>query len=506
MATGAISFTRYVDIVSGVGAGAGVAQRQLIGRLFTQNNLLPPKSFIDFDVSENADNVGEYFGFASAEYKRAQFYSAWISKNITKAKKISFSRWVPNAVGSMVFGKKAYYAVETFNIISAGSIGLTLGGVTHELQGIDLSGQVSLSGVAIAIQTAIQAYTSGGLAWTGATVSYDATARRFILTSGATGDDVVAVVAGQSGNDIAAPLGWLTGAILCNGSNSESITETLAESAQASNNFGSFLFIPTLTTDQIVEAATWNNGQNNMFQFMVPVSSSNAAAISAAVLNLAGCALTLAPLATEYPEMIPMIVLAATDYTALNAVQNYEFQIFPITPSVTSDADADLYDGLRVNYYGQTQTAGQLLQFYQKGVLTGLPTSPVDQNTYANEQWLKDSFGSQIMTLLLALARVSANKEGRSQLLTVMQGTANQAVRNGTISIGKPLTTTQQLFIKTVTGSDIAWYQIQTGGYWYDVQFVTYVEDGTTKYKAKYTFLYAKDDVIRKVEGQDILI
>ena len=36
----AISFKKYVDIMSGVGAGASVKNRELIGRLFTSSPLL----------------------------------------------------------------------------------------------------------------------------------------------------------------------------------------------------------------------------------------------------------------------------------------------------------------------------------------------------------------------------------------------------------------------------------------------------------------------------------
>lgn len=500
----AISFTRYVDITSGVGAGAAVRERELIGRLFTDNNLLPTASFIEF---ESADEVGTYFNTTSEEYLRAVFYFGWISKNITSPQKISYARWVDTAVGSMIFGHPATYVLSTFTAITTGALNLTVGGHTHTLTAIDLSSAASLAAVAADMQTAIRAYSAGGAAWTAATVTYDATRKSFNFVSGTTGTDVISVAVAGSGTDLAGPLGWLTGAILSNGSGVESITDTLTASAAASNNFGSFLFTPTLTTDQITEAATWNNGQNNLFQYMVPGTSSTAAAISAAIFNLAGNAMTLAPLSTEYPEQAPMMMLAATDYTKRKSVQNYMYQIFALTPSVTNDADADTYDALRFNYYGQTQTAGQFIQFYQRGTLTGLPVNPVDQNVYANEQWLKDAIGSQILTLLLALSQVPANSYGRSQLLSTIQSVIDQAIFNGTISVGKPLSNAQKLYVTNATGSDTAWQQVQTIGYWLDCVIESFVtEDNRVEWKAVYTLIYSKDDVIRKVEGSDVLI
>lgn len=511
----AISFTTYVDIVSSVGAGESVAERQLIGRLMTDNNLLPPGTYLEFpNNNDGAANVGTYFGVGSNEQLRAAFYCSWISKNGTAPPSISFGRWVDTVVGSQIHGAVANYALGSFTPISAAGFTLTLGGFTHTLTNINLSAAASLAAVAADVQTAINGYSAGGAAWTGATVAYNTTRQSFDFVSGAVGPDTIAVAPAPTGIDLAGPLGWLTGAILCDGTAVESITETLANQASISNNFGSYLFMPALTTAQIVESATWNNGNNLMFQYMIPVAAAGSEAqndaeiISAAIANLAGCAMTLSLNGNQYPEMCPMMIMAATDYTQRNSVQNYMFQIFNLIPSVTNDADYATYTNLRVNFYGETQTAGQLISFYQRGVLTGLASSPLDQNTYANEQWLKDAAGSSIMTLLLALAAVSANNQGIAQLLSVLQTVINQALLNGTISVGKPLTTVQQLYITNATGNSKAWYQVQNSGYWLSCNIVSYTDPitGTLEYKAVYTLIYSKDDIIRLVDGTHILI
>ena len=125
----------------------------------------------------------------------------------------------------------------------------------------------------------------------------------------------------------------------------------------------------------------------------------------------------------------------------------------------------------------------------------------------ANEQWLKDYAGSQIMTLLLSLPKVSANASGKAQLLAVLQGAISLALFNGTISVGKPLNTTQKLYISQITGDELAWYKVQSIGYYVDCSLQSYTTgDGRTEWKAVYTLLYAKDDVIRSVEGTHTLI
>lgn len=496
-----ISMKRYVDITSGVGGALAVRARDLIGRLFTTNPLVPTGSLIEFG---SADEVGLYFGTTSAEYKRAAFYFGWISKSIGKANKISFARWADVATLPQIYGAKLVYTLTQLKAITAGKFTITLGGDTHAVTGLDFSAATSLADIATTLQTTLRALA--GAQFAGVTVTYDATRGGFNLVGTVTGTAPVSVEAGPT-DDASAPLGWLTGAIFSDGANAETLTDVLTASTNASNNFASFLFMPTLTAADVLEVASWNDTQNVMFHYCVPVSASDAAAYYGALSGLSGVSMTLSPLANEFPEMVPMIIMAATDYSKRNSTQNYMYQQFTLTPSVTTDADANLYDPLRINYYGRTQTAGQNIDFYQRGVMCGLATDPVDMNTYANETWFKDRCGSAIMELLLSMAKVSANTVGRSQIMAVVQSAINEALNNGTISVGKPLNPTQKLYIGTQTGDDLAWMQVQNIGYWLDCSIKSYVTtSGTTEYKAVYACIYSKDDCIRKVEGTHTLI
>lgn len=582
----AISLSRYVDITSGVGAGAVVPNRDLVGRFFTANSLLPPQSFISFTT---AAEVGSFFGLYSEEYLRAQFYFSWTSKNLTQPQSIQFARWAQAAVPPMIFPvQNGGTVLANWTGISNGSFILTMGGFTFSISGLSFTGAGSLAAVATIIQDAIQAETGGGALWTAATVAYSATYGGFILTGGASGAAIVSVAAGGGGTDItpAGLMGWLPqavnvngnltpGAIWANGSAVETVTQTLTSSAQASNNFGSFAFLTNLgiTQQNMVDAANWNNAQNVLYVYSQEVTPANASAWSTAVALIGGVGLTLSPTISfqmsgtlasgmntvtgltsnagmavgqivsgadlpantvitslvgttgltlsanatgsttelltfttlQFPEQIPMMIEAATNYAAFNSVQNYEFQQFAgITPSVSDDADANTYDSISVNYYGSTQNAGQIISFYQRGVLMGLATNILDMNAYVNEIWLKDAAGVAIMNLLLALAQVPANNQGRNQILGVLQGVINQALNNGTISVGKTLTTAQQMYITSATGDPLAWYQVQNTGYWVDV--VITASGSPLQYTATYTLIYSKDDVIRKVVGTHTLI
>ena len=503
----AIPFTRYVAITSAVGAGEAFRRRDLIARLFTTNGELPTLTVQEFDT---ADAVGRYFGTDTEEFRRARFYFGFTSKLTTRPGMISFARWANADTAASVLGSN-HQALDQLQTITAGTFQVEFGGTSHTLDSLNFSGDNSFSDVASAIQNELR--TGSGAVFTQATVTYNTTRSRFEITAGATGANTVTVTAGST-NDAAGPLGLLeaNGARLSYGVATQSITDLLSASTERSNNFGSFGFMsmPQLSQPQKVEAATWNNGQNVLFQFHTSSLPTETQALSAAVIALAGTGITLnrPTLTDQYPEMLPMAVLAATDYTRRNSTQNFMFQVDDrLTATVTTSVDADLYDGQRVNYYGQTQTAGQLRQFYQRGVLTGGIDDPVDMNTYANEQWLKDDAGVRIMNLLVALPKVSANQRGRGQLLAAVQETINQALLNGTISVGRALTGTQRTFITLQTGNELAHHQVSTSGYWVDAQIQSFqTSDNRTEFRARYTLIYLKDDVIRMVQGTHTLI
>lgn len=501
----AISMKRYVDIVSGVGGGAAVRQRDLILRLFTTSPRVPADAVVEMT---NAPDVALYFGAGTPEALRAAFYFGFVSKNITAPKRISFGRYANAAAPARIYGARTAAPLASFTAVTTGSLRLTLGGYAADITGVNTSAAASLAAVASALQTAIRAVTAGGVAWTGATVTYDAPSNSFLLVGGDVGASAIAVGAAATGTPLQTLLGWGAAAVFSPGVVAQTPVQALATSAEGSDNFGTFSFIADLTDNEALAVAQLNDTYNVKFHFAHRFDVDTEGAVLYGLLSgLSGVSLTFAPFANDFPELLPAAVLAATDYSRRNSTQNYMFQQAPLRPSVSTNAMADTLDVVRANYYGVTQTAGQQIAFYQRGVMCGLATDPVDMNTYANEMWLKDAAAAQVMTLLLALAKVSANAQGRSQLLAVLQSVVDEALNNGTISVGKPLSTVQKLYIGEVTGDDEAWQQVFSLGYWLDVTLQTVVTtDGRTEWKALYTLVYSKDDVIRKVDGSHILI
>lgn len=588
-----ISLSQYVNIQSAVGGANPVATRSLIGRIFTDNQILAPQSFLQFST---ASDVGLFFGTNSEEYYRAVFYFGWLSKSFTSPTALQFARWVDQSGGipPLIYSipTQVQQVPSVWAALTAGSFGITIAGVAtiFSFNSDIFSAVVTYSDIAAVLTTLIQ------VTYTDATVT--AVGNGFVFNYGDPGVATISVQPGTSGVDLTQSgyLGWLpanqftnnifssqifeNNALWVNGGAIETLTTTLNTSQGVSNNFGSFLFLNNLglNLSQVEEIATWNAAiaQNNMYLYTVQIPSANVSAWTAALNAYEGLALTLGQTAQtqtgtitsasatvtglmnattvlqvgmpvsgtdipteaviesilsdstitlnnnatgsatetitfgtiQFPEQAPMMIEAATNYYGVNTVQNYMFQTFDpfLTPLVTDTSTAQGYDSLYLNYYGQTQTAGNFYNFYQRGLLQGGSNVPTDQNTYVNEIWLKDALASALMGLLLGLTELPANTQGQALALATIQGVINQALLNGSISVGKTLTNSQISFITTTSGDPNAWYQVQNSGYWVNCIIQPIPHLSPVQYEAAYTLIYSKDDVIRFITGQDILI
>lgn len=511
-----IPFSKYINIASGVGGASNLGTRTLVGRIFTTNPLLSPSAILSFSGQTAAADVGAYFGTSSDEYLRAVKYFGYVSPLIAVPSSLQFARWANADSPAAIFGDKTAKVVATLKLIVAGSLSLQFGASVIPITGINFGSIVALADVATALQTALRANAAPEL--TTCTVTYNALTSQFIFTASPTGvttETMSVVQVGAGITDVAAGLGWYTstGAIYSDARVAEQPVDAFTRSVNANNNFGSFNFSKTTnapTLPQNIALATYNKTLNVAYQFHINVSPANAVTWSAALLSIGGVGLTQElPTLNEYPEQIPMAVQAATDFTKSNGVVGYMYkQIAGVTPSVTDGPTSDATDALRINYYGNTQVNGQLVSFYQRGVLMGLATDPVDMNTYSNEQWLKSTVAAGLMSAQLSLGRIPANTQGIGIVLQVVQQQGvDPALLNGTISVGKLLNTTQKIFITQQTNDNNAWQQVQNIGYWLGCVIQSYVTtDGRTEYKAVYTLIYSKDDTIRRIDGSHQLI
>jgi len=499
-----ISQTKYIDVTTYAVTEQELNNKSLVTRIFTQNELIPNNTIMVF---YSAEAVKSYFGTSSNEYKFANKYFTYIQNNAGTTKELGFARYTTEAVAAQLIATKQSATLAEFKAVTTGSIHVSINGVGTDLTGIDLSECADLAAVASAIQTAIRAYTTGLVAFTGATVTYDATKGVFKLTGGVAGDCAIeAASSAASGTDLSAMLKWdaANKPVISVGLNARTLTQFLDNDSQLSNNFGSFAFFGISSTADIVEIAQWNHNKNAQYMYSLSVNASNYETIQEAVKDFDGVALTY-DIHDDMAYYMPMVLMAITDYEAADGVINYMFKKFPNdAPSVSDDATSNVLDDLKINYLGSTSQSNSTLSFYQPGYLQG---SIQDMGVYANEIWLKDYVITAGLQLLLEKKRVPANNNGKNMFVAVLQDAVNKGTNNGTIDIGKTLTASEVAYVTSLAeGNTTAYKSVQQNGYWYNVEIIKENINNIYKNILKYILVYTKGDSVRKIEGSHILV
>jgi hypothetical protein len=502
----AIPQTRYVIITSGVIGASGVQQRDLIGRRHTTDPRVPIGSILMF---ASADDVISFFGSGSPEAKFALKYFAYISPlPASRAQGLQFAAYAPAGRAPVIFGAAiAANTLATMQAITAGTLSLQLGGTPAALTGLNFSAAVSLANVATILQTAIRA--QGGTQYANATVTYNALTGSFTITGDTVATAVASVTVTGGNNDVAIPLRLSgVGSIASPGVAAQTMLDAFLAAEAVTDSFGSVSFATQGSLDEISLLAQYIDGLNVKYQFHVSVTNITAQAVSAALISISSVGLNLNITADQLMESLPQAMLAATDYQRTNATINYMFRRGTYVGEVLTNADANIYDALRVNYYGVTASAGQQISFYQRGFLCGGINDPLDMNVFANEQWLKSKLAADLLNLQLSLNKIPANLQGANIIRAEIMQAVQQAKRNGTISLDKTLTQVQKSAIYQLTNDPDAWHDVQTAGYWLDVVIEPYTQEpsGVQSYVAKYTLAYSKNDVIRKIEGSHNLV
>lgn len=492
-----ISQRRYVDINSGVIGATAVGLQKLVGRLFTDSQRVPSKDVISF---YEAGEVLSFFG-PGPEAEFASAYFSYISPApVSRAKELQFA---VQRTEDRAFNLRGGDHATLGEIIGLDGPTLTL-----SVNGVDVTAPIDLTAgltsyddIAAALSTGIAAVPGAD----GVTIVYDRIrVAKPCFTLKYEGEGEVTVAA----TELATALG-LDLAIVDVGGPAQTMLEAYAESIEVSDSFGSALFLTTGALDDVVDVAEFNAAQNVKHQLYVNVTAQNYATFSAALIGTASVGLILETPTNKTAAHLPMAAMAATDYDRTNATVNYMYRQSGITmaPQVTTSQQADLYDAARVNYYGQTAVAGSDISFFQRAFLCGPASAPVDMSVHANEQWFKAYITQQWFTLLVSTRGAPANLDGIAKAKIIIADAITKALNNGTILVGKTLTSNQKIAISDATGDPMAWHDIQDRGHWSDAEIVESTgPSGLPEYVLKYTIVYAKGDWVRKVEGSHNLV
>ena len=497
----AIPQEEYINITSGVAQDA-VSNRELIGRYITPNAL-----FSGATEYTNAPSVGDNFGYDSNEYYFARKYFDFISKDVKRPKKLSFFKLpkledINNGVGTTIV---CDINADILAEITDESQGITIR-YKHLNESSEKEISVSFDGVS----------GFGGISSVSDLVTYINRSTPEGYKADSYGDKLLFVLKTTSPVEV---LEVYDEGSLISGSPQVSqgipafanIAEALDYMDNLSNNFGTFTFDRTafpLSSDDIKNVSEWNASKNVKYIFVCGVESTNYSIVSTDLKDVDGTWLQLVDDKNPYACFAPMAIGATFNYNKANT--NAFFDFYPVNGLETQVSDYETYKRYvlaRVNFNGQTQQAGGTIDFLQPGYLTGAIS---DAGVYYNEMWIKDDLWTRLMALFLAVKKIPANEVGKIQCKGVMMNTINQALVNGSILVGKTLTSAQKAQIEEYTNDENAVNKIQENGYYLDlnVERTTFADSNkkdVEKYIVSYSLLYAKGDGIRKVEGTNIL-
>jgi hypothetical protein len=496
-----IKSTRYVEITSAVAGAALVPQRELIGLRFTEDPRVPVGAQIEV-VSGGAD---DYFGSTSAEAAFARQYFGYVSPApASRPRALLFAAYAPAGRAPRIYGSDSVASLADLQAVTAGTLTIQLGDAPVTVSALDFSTALTYADVASIIQAAIR--SAGGAQYDTVLVTYNAIEGIFEIT----GDTVANAEVIVNDGTLATQLGLTqVGRILSPGTVAQTPLEAFQRAEQVSDSFGTSSFGSVIALDDAIPLAEYIAGENVKYQHYWSVTDATAAAWSAAMIGTASNGLILNGTAGQYKESIPQAVAASVNYNRQNAAVNFMFRSpqVTMTADVTTNQAANLYDPLRVNYYGQTAMYGQNISFFQRGYLMGPATAPLDMGVHLNEQWLKSLLASNFLNLLLVRGIVPAANKGRLEGLIIVNEAADEAIFNGTIIPGKELNATQRIEIESISGDPLAYHQVFNSGYWADASIERVTgPSGLMEYVLQYTLIYSANEGVRKVEGSHNLI
>lgn len=301
----------------------------------------------------------------------------------------------------------------------------------------------------------------------------------------------------------------------------------------ATNDFGSFTFLATASSMQASgsSAKTWNellldvakknHELDTKYLFVVNMpqgetyNASNAVTDCNAFTEAKYEGTNFVYGADAVAAYMPMAILASTNYTS-GQVVNFMFKQF-------SDGDSEVvvFDDLTyrmlnknlVNFYGQSQTNGQTLNFFQRG----FNTDGVDTAIYCNEMWFKAACETSLMNFLVTKERLPADALGVDLVKLQVVDVCSDATSNGTF-MAKQLTKADLKNVREIVinaGGDTGDVEsieadVSTKGYsvyaYLDIVNPSDMTGKDVEKAIRYYVFYGTADSVRYIKGNDILL
>lgn len=442
--------------------------------LFLSSSSVIPLSQFVLAFTSAAD-VGNYFGMDSQEYALAGTYFQGFNNSMAKPAALLIAPRVSTAVAAFVRSGAFSGTLASLQEITAGTFNITLGEAAVELTGISFASATSLSGVAAALQDALQAWTpsegSAPVAVSSATVGYNSTLNAFTVTSGSAGADASLVMPSGS---VATALGFDadSGAVLSAGSAQMTPSENMEAVTAVTRNFVTFMSIEQLTAEDCIAFSAWaaTQGVNYLHVFFDSNINNTSASPSGTIAQAlteanAGSVCGIYGTAQYAAFICSCAASIAYDKTAGTITFMFKGQS-GLGANVNNGSVAETLNGLGLNFIGNYATRNDNFVFLANGEMWG-DWRWID--AYLNAVWLNNALQVACMNGFQNNLRVPYTEEGYTIVRSWCMDPINRALRSGVIEPGVTLSEGQKAQLQREAGKDIS-NQLFSDGYYLKVE------------------------------------
>lgn len=427
--------------------GAGGAQGTLDGLLITKDDAVPANAPLMFYT---AADVAEFFGSGSDEAAAAGVYFAGINGGGQQPGSLTIARYVETGAGAEVFGASLGLTLAQLQALS-GSLTVTTATV-HEAPAIALAAATSFDNAAVII--------TAGFPDPDFVVTYDATRRRFVVTTVATGP--AATIAPITGT-LAAALGLSADAgahVQGNGADADSPASAMTRTAASTSAWALFTHVWAGGIDVRQAFAEWTTQQGSQFMYVgwdtdqQALTPNNPSCFGALVQSIPFSG-TLALRGTVAHAAAVLAWGASTNYQVNEGRNALAFRTpaAAITPQVDNLADANALLSNGYTYLGSyASTANTYTVFYNGGVGGQFEWA----DTYLGQIWLRRSLQQALFETLLAYNSLPYNEDGYNAVYQGAMDVVSQGVAAGVIRQGVALSASQRAIVNTQARLDIA--------------------------------------------------
>ena len=427
--------------------GAGGAQGSLDGLFLTQDDAVAPSRQLVF---YSAADVSKFFGPTSDEAATAGVYFAGIIGGGQQPQSLTFARYALADAPAEVLGASFNGGLPDLQALS-GTLSVTTA-APHTSSNIDLSAATSFANAATIMMA--------GFTTPDFLISWDATRRRFIVSTNAVGD--VAAISAVTGT-LAAPVGLSAdaGAQLQAAGVAADTPATAMDRVVASTvNWYAFSTVWFADIASRFLFAEWNAARQFQFSYLgwdedvQALTPDNPTCWGAMVRNVPYEG-TLALRGNVRHAAAVMSWAASTNFQIVNGRNTLAFRrpVAVVEPRIDTLAAANALLSNGYTYLGDyASTANTYTVFYNGAIGGQFEWS----DTYLGQVWLRRTLQQALFETLQAYNTLPYNTEGYNAIYQGAQDTISQATQNGVIRAGVTLSASQRAQINAQAGADIA--------------------------------------------------